>query len=98
MNALDIALGSLWGIAVAQTVFVLVVGFKTEWRQTIVTRALFVKSSVLCLTVANSLVNYHWPHPYEVEASAILLFALFLAVVYQDLATLYQLFWLDRRP
>lgn len=98
MNWLNLALGSLWGIAVAQLIFVVVVGKWTQWHSRIVTRALYVKSSVLCLTVMNSLVNYYWPHPNQLAVSALLLFMLLLAVVYQDVAVFSELFWKKRRP
>lgn len=100
MTWINLALGSLWGIAALQLVFVVVVGKWTVWHSRIVTRALYVKSSVLLLTVLNSLVNYYWPLPNQLAVSALLLFMLLLAVAYQDVAVLHELFWRDpkRKP
>lgn len=96
MNAVTVALAALWVAVIAQAVFVVAYGTRAPWRTGFVGRALFVKSAVLLLALANPLIRYFWPYPYQMEVGAALICLLAAAVIYQCAALLNRL-WLDRR-
>ena len=80
----------------AQTVFVVVYGMRTPWHHGFVGRALFLKSVVVWLLFANSLVRVYWPYPHEIVSGTVLMWLLAFAVVYQCAALIDRLY-LDRR-
>lgn len=87
---------ALWVATAAQIAFVIIYGTRTPWHHGFVGRALFLKSTVLCLALVNSLVNYYWPHKYQLQVTTGLMWLLAFAVVYQCIALIERMF-LDRR-
>lgn len=96
MNALDQIEIALWVATAAQTAFVVIYGLRAPWRSGFVGRALFVKSAVLWVVLAITIVNQHFIYPHQLEVAAVLMWLLAFAVVYQ-LAALIERMWLDKR-
>jgi hypothetical protein len=96
VSLLGFILVTLWIATVAQTAFVVIYSTRTPWRHNFVGRALFLKSVVVWLALVNSLVNVHLPHEYRLQAAAVLMVLLALAIVYQC-AALIDRMWLDKR-
>lgn len=93
---ITIAIIALWVAAAAQTVFVAAYASKAPWRHNFIGRALFLKSAVLWLLLAISLVNNHFAYPYQLEVATVLMCLLAFAIVYQC-ASLIDKLWLEPR-
>lgn len=83
--------------APAQTLFVLLYGFRSPWYKSLLGRALFTKSLALALLLNLSLVGYWWPnYPLRHPIGVIVVFLVLLGAWMQLVALVHEK--LSRHP
>jgi uncharacterized membrane protein len=80
-------LALVWAVVV-QALFVGTYGFRRPWRQHFAGRALMLKSTVVGIALALTLINTFWVYPFEEQIGAVLLILIAASVTYQYAALL----------